>query len=409
MKYGVTLYTNLPLIGTTMEARLKEILASAPEICKRLSSMNEILLSSLVMTGETPAPTFSEQERVRILLDRFRECGLDNISSDEADNGCAILTGSEGDRSVLLVAHVDTLYPASVDHTITLSTDSVSGAGVADNSLGVAVLGSLPTLLEKLDIQFKSNLILVGAAGGLGRGNLRGLNFFLENYPSDISAGICIEGVQLGRLSFSSVGMLRGEIKIHLDDEEDIQETGYGGAVGLMGDIVNRISAIPIPQKPKTRVILGSCNAGKGFSTVPRQGSLRFEVRSENQEIVSTIENEINEIVEEAESLTGAKVAVEIVSRREPGGITFRHPLTKAVREIMASLEIEPEIEPSVSELSALIAKNIPGVTLGLTELIDEGDESTEVVAIEPMAAGLAQLIVLLQAIDEGLLNGKKR
>jgi tripeptide aminopeptidase len=102
-------------------------------------------------------------------------------------------------------------------------------------------------------------------------------------------------------------------------------------------------------------------------------------------------------------------VAVEIVSRREPGGITFRHPLTKAVREIMASLEIEPEIEPSVSELSALIAKNIPGVTLGLTELIDEGDESTEVVAIEPMAAGLAQLIVLLQAIDEGLLNGKKR
>lgn len=385
---------------------VEKIFSQAPGYRDAIADCREIVLANLAMTSEIAAPTFGEKERGRFLMDRFRECGLDHVSQDEVDNCCAILTGSEGEQSILLAAHLDTVYPESVDHSIAMDTGSVRGAGVADNSLGVAALASVPTLLDQLGIRLKSNIILVGASRGLGRGNIEGMTFFLDHYEQPIAAGVCVEGVELGRLSYSSLGMLRGEISCVFDDDDDLQDIGPSGAVGLLSDIIYRIARIPLPQKPRTKIILGSCSAGKGYNSVARSASLRLEVRSEETGMVSNIEHELSEIVAEIESLTGARITFETIARRRPGGIGFSHPLTVGIRRIMDTLKIEPEIEPSISELSALIAHKIPGVTLGISRQIDIPDEKTEAVEIEPMAAGIAQLITLLVAIDGGLLDG---
>ncbi|MGB0578655.1 MAG: peptidase [Limisphaerales bacterium] len=389
-----------------IDKTFEEVFARAPRFRDEIAKSREILLANLAMTGEIPAPTFKENLRGRFLMDRFRECGLDHVSQDEVDNTCAVLTGSDGEPNILLAAHLDTLFPESVDHTLTVDTETVRGAGVADNSLGVAFLATLPNLLEKLDLQLKSNLILAGVTRGIGRGNIEGMNFFLDHYDRPLTAGVCVEGVELGRLSFSSLDMLRAEITCVIDDDDDLQEIGASGAVGILSDIIDHIARIPIPQKPKTKIILGSCTAGKGYNIVARTASLRLEVQSEEVGLVSSIEEQLKEIVAEVESVSGAKVAMETIARREPGGLGFSDPLTVASRRIMDTLEIEPEIEPSTSELSALIAHDVPGVTLGITKRVDTVDDSSECVEIEPMAAGMAQLITLLVAIDGGLLDG---
>ena len=384
----------------------EKVFAKAPGYRDEIAKCRENLLANLAMTSEIPAPTFNEKERGRFLVDRFRECGLDHVSQDEADNCCAVLSGADGERTILVAAHLDTIYPASVDHSIMVDREVVRGAGLADNSLGVAVLASLPTLLEQLDIKLNSNLILVGASRGLGRGNIEGMSFFLDHYAAPIAAGICVEGIELGRLSFSSLGMLRCEITCVIDDDDDLQEIGASGAVGLLSDMIDRIARLPLPQKPRTKIVLGSCTAGKGYNTVARTATLRLEVRSEEIGMVAKIETELREIIAELESLSGAQIEMDTIARRRPGGIEFGHPLTVGIRRIMDTLEIEPEIEPSTSELTALIEKNIPGVTLGITREVDTTDELTESVEIEPMAAGLAQLITLLVAIDGGMLDG---
>ena len=46
-------------------------------------------------------------------------------------------------------------------------------------------------------------------------------------------------------------------------------------------------------------------------------------------------------------------------------------------------------------------------MTLGISKEVDTTDELTESVYIEPMAAGISQLITLLVAIDGGLLDGE--
>ncbi|MFW6274385.1 MAG: hypothetical protein ACOC2P_00960 [Spirochaetota bacterium] len=67
----------------------------------------------------------------------------------------------------------------------------------------------------------------------------------------------------------------------------------------------------------------------------------------------------------------------------------------------MKSLDINPRISPSTSELSAFIDHGIPALTLGLTngENLNKPEESID---IDPIYNGLTQLLGLLIAIDKG-------
>jgi di/tripeptidase len=95
----------------------------------------------------------------------------------------------------------------------------------------------------------------------------------------------------------------------------------------------------------------------------------------------------------------GIHATMEIIARRRPGSIGFSHPYVRSARAIMKALEIKPIVAPSTSELSVLLDKDIPSLTLGLTEG-DNKHKLDETIQINPMFSGLAQLIAMLQCID---------
>ena len=83
------------------------------------------------------------------------------------------------------------------------------GHGIADNAIGMAAVVGLPKLLEKLGIQLKDDLLLLINSKSLGVANLEGSRGFLETKQRPIRAGICVEGAEQGRLSYSGLGALR--------------------------------------------------------------------------------------------------------------------------------------------------------------------------------------------------------
>ena len=138
------------------------------------------------MVGEIPAPTGSEMERIRFFSNRMVEAGLDQISIDEAGNGMGILPGKKGKRNILVCAHADTVFSQKVDHAMSVDAKTLNGPGIGDNSLGLAAIMTLPEILRRLNIQFDDNLILMGCTRSLGRGDLGGIRFFLENNKRNI-------------------------------------------------------------------------------------------------------------------------------------------------------------------------------------------------------------------------------
>lgn len=383
---------------------LQSVIGSLHELQDSLTQFREILLANLVMIGEIPAPTSGEDKRIEFLLNRFKEAGLSENSIDDCGNGIGVLDGEEGEKSILLNAHADTVFSAKTDHTMQVSSEKITGAGVADNSLGLGVLATIPYILQDLDIKLKNNLVLFGGVKSLGRGDLEGIRFFLDNNSFDIKNALCIEGVELGRLSYTSIGMLRGEITCRVPESYDWSRFGDASAILTLNEVINKINDIRLPKRPRTSVVMGSISGGSSFNTIAKEATLGFEVRSESEEVVGDVGQTIEDIAKEVASKTGDEVDLDIFARRRPGGIPYAHPMNECARSVMNTLEIEPRLAPSTSELAALIDKKIPALTLGITSG-DRIHKMNESVQIEPIYKGLAQIIGILIATDGGFCD----
>lgn len=385
---------------------MNETMKNPEDLRKLVRECRDLLLANLVMTAETASPTFGEANRVRFLLDRFRESGLDNISSDEVNNAVGFLPGTIGDKTVAVVAHLDTVFEPKENHALSLGPDRVKGIGIGDNSLGAAVLVTLPMLLRHLKFQPSYNLLLLGVSRSLGRGNLGGIRFLLENSSMKIDQAVCLEGCPLGRLNYTSVAMMRGEIAVQMPDEYDFSRFGVYGAIYRLNDIINRILEIPRPSRPQTSIVFGSIEGGNTFHQLAREAKLRFEVRSESDEVAGGILQSIRGIIDEVRARSGVQIELEEIAWRQHGGIPFDHPLVQISRDVMRTLDISPQIGPSMSELAALIAAKIPAVTLGLTH-VHNVNTLEETVEIEPMFDGIAQVLGVLAGLDAPHLNAQ--
>ncbi len=380
--------------------REDEVLNLVRRLPPGLEQTREMLLANLIMLGEVPAPTFHERERIELLVQRFTECGLTNCSIDEAGNALAVMPGSVGSQKVLITAHADTPFPETIPHTMSVDKDRITGPGVADNSLGLAVLATLPTMLEHLKIRLRSDVVFMGATKSLGRGNLEGLRFFLSNSDLPIKAGISVEGAQLGRLHYASLATLDGEISCHVSSEAIDGEEPTENAILALVHVIDRIRDMPLPEA-STRVVLGSVEGGTSYKTPARSALLCFQVRSESDEALATVEKGIRGIVQEAGRSGGVKIEFRGIARTKAGGINSDHPLILHTRRIMAALGIQPRSDRFSSTVSSFIEHDIPSITLGVSRAVHL-NERNESVFISPMSKGLAQLIGVLLMIDGG-------
>ncbi|MAS95194.1 MAG: peptidase [Verrucomicrobiales bacterium] len=368
-------------------------------IREHLRSIREILLANIVMAAEIPAPTGDEGNLTRFLSDRFTEFGLNNISRDEAGNVAGVLAGSSGKRNLLVAAHVDKIWADSEDHTVSVGVGEMSGRGIADNALGVAVLATLPLMLESLGVELESDLILLGTTKSLGRGDLGGMRFFLENSDWEVASALCVEGIDLGRLSYSSLGMARGEIVVTVPEDAETPDLAVAGAIPVLTEIMERLLEMSRRDYPNTVIRTGTMEAGSGYNVPPRGGRIHFEIRSTGAGKVKRMEREITAMVEAVSSQPDVTASVEMIAHRQPGNLGKRHPLASTAQRAMRALDIEPTVEPSVSELAALLDQGIPALTLGITKG-QHRHSPEETIQLDPIFDGLAQLVSVLLFMD---------
>lgn len=386
-----------PVVPDALQAELDRYKSAA-------DSLRDIFLADSIHFGEIPAPTFAEEDRIRFLAGRFEEVGLANISIDRLGNGIGVIPGAEGRRNLLVMTNADTLVKDARDQTIEVRSDHLVGPFVGDNCIALAAMTTLPLLLERLDVRFKSNIILLAATRSLERGNLEGLKHFLAESGLPIEAGICLESVQLGRLNYHCIGLLRGEIHCRLPEKYNWAQYGTTGSIVPMSDVIGRISQMALPHRPLTTIIMGMIKGGIAYNNIARETVLSFEARSESLDILNQIKTQIADFIAEVGARSGVEMKLDVIAQREPGGLDISHALVRKATAVFAALKLQPMLYSTTSQLSAIRDAKIPGLTVGLTtgERRHELDEIDESVNIAPLSLGLAQVAGILHAIDEG-------
>lgn len=374
----------------------EELLEKIESLPSKLKEYREVLLSNLVLIGEIPAPTGKEEARIDFWLERLTQLGLE-CSTDEIGNAVAILPGKSGKYSLLITAHVDIPFEATENHTYTLEEDKVWGIGVADNSLGVATLLTLPFLLKKLHIKLENDLILLASVRSLEQGNQEGLKFFLNNTQKQPHCALVLEGVPLGRLNFRSMATFGGEISCQVD-----RKVSQTSAIDIMCSIIQQLKQLPLASEQYTFLTLGTIEGGVSHKYPARKCSLRFQLRSNSDSAIEELIQKIYQILDNISQHPGLSVYLKAIANSAAGGLDSSHPLVLKARKVQTKLNIMPQDNIYSPIISPFIQHGLPTLCLGITngENLQYPDEFIE---IEPCVKGIAQVIGILLLMDRGI------
>ncbi len=382
-------------------------LENLTEYAQAIKRLKETIITNIVLLGQEPAPTFKEKIRSQLFLDRLADFGVDECTIDGYQNPIGIIRGKAKDKApIFVVAHMDTAVNKDVNHNFVVNEETITGAGIMDNSVGVGVLASLPFIFKSLGLSFESDIVLAGVIQSIGRGNLRGIRHLLKTWSTPVRGAVCIEGGELGRLNYSTYGMIRGEIDCTIPMESGFEPQFKPNAILILNEIINQILRLRLPQRPRSRVIIGTISGGYKHGRIAHNATLGFEIQSDSDSMVKTIYNDIADIVNGAGHEYRVDLKLNTISSLHASRIGYAHPLVKSAVLTMHKLGLKPVSEPSESELSIFLAHQIPAVTLGVTRGRDYHLEGATM-EIEPMFKGIAQILGVILSIDNGVCDGE--
>jgi tripeptide aminopeptidase len=381
---------------------MDNFLEKLPAMVAEIKSFREIIITNIVLIGQTPAPTFREKRRSKLFMERLAEFQVDEVTTDGYRNPIGIIRGTHSSKPpIFVLAHLDTFFEENQPINYTIRKNTITGPGILDNSLGVGVILSLPAIFKKLDLKFESDIVLAGAIQSIGKGNLRGVRHLLKTWPTPIRGGICVEGVELGRLNYFSDGMIRGEIHCNLSDEITNIEEYPPNAIIVLNEVINEIMNLKTSQRPHSRIVIGKIEGGANHGKIANEAALGFEIRSDSYKMVKKIYGQIRDIVEGISYEKQVDLNLKTISNLRAARLKYNHPLVKNAAAVLEKLEIKPFSKSTESSLSIFLSHKIPTVTLGITygENVYKEEATME---IEPMYKGIAQIIGVLKAIDNG-------
>jgi len=385
---------------------MEHILKKLPNFVDQIREIEEVIISNIVLIGQIPAPTFHEEARIEIFLERLADAQSDYSATSDYNIPIGIIKGTsdESRPPIFVVAHLDTFFNTDIDHNYIIQKNTITGPGILDNSVSVGILASLPVIFKHLNLKFESDIVLAGVPQSIGKGNLQGIRQLLDTWKGPIRGAIIIEGEQLGRLNYYSEGIIRGEISCDVSSSNGWEHHYKPNAILILNQVIDEILAMELPQRPRARVIIGKINGGFKHGVIAYNARLGFEIQSDSKDMVKRMHAEIKDIVTGIAHETHVNLKLNIISNLTPNKLKYTHPLVKSAVSVIKKLGLQPVSDSGESELSIFLAKKIPAVTLGLTEGKNAHLENASM-KIKPIFTGIAQIIGVIMAIDSGVCD----
>ncbi len=341
-----------------------------------------------------PAPTFDEWERARLVAQLFVQRGA-QPEVDAIGNVIVRRQGEGRGHSLLLAAHLDTVFPRDTPLTIERGESWVRGPGIGDNALGVAALIVLWELLETLALRTPGDLLLAANVGEEGLGNLRGMRALIERFKPELGAVVAVEGHNLGRVTNAAVGSIRLRIIVRGPGGHSWGNFGTPSAIHELAHIICALTETPVPRSPKTTYNVGTIEGGVSVNTIAPMAQAVIDLRSIDGRELRRLHRTVEEICERHRS-ANITVELELLGERPAGETPVDVPLVQETMKILRELGVEPVLDASSTDANAAIAVGIPAVCVGLTR--GQGSHTvTETIEVAPLELGLMQLVLLVE------------
>jgi acetylornithine deacetylase/succinyl-diaminopimelate desuccinylase-like protein len=352
------------------------------------------VVTRTIEIAAVPAPTGDEGARADLVGRWWRRDGWTDVHVDATGNVWALARPGTG-GAVLLAAHLDTVFGADVPHAVRQEDGRLAGPGVGDDSVAVAALSAIGTLLAT---STGRPVWLLATVGEEGLGNLRGIIGALEDFSGPVDAVLAVEGNYLGRVSAVGVGSVRWRARVSGPGGHAWEASDAPSAIHAAAEMIRDIARLTTAGA-RSVVNVGRIGGGEAINARARSCWFELDVRAEDQEALADLEAGVRTVIE-TNTPAGIDVELDELGRRPAGVLDDSHPLVRAAIGALEDLGISPRFVATSTDANAAHARGLPAVAVGVTT---GGGEHTpqEWIDVAPIADGLAAVAGAVARFEE--------
>jgi tripeptide aminopeptidase len=344
------------------------------------AALADAVLHRTIELAEIPAPTGREAQRRERVLRWWHQDGWAGVRTDEAGNLWACIRPGVA-PSVVICAHLDTVFDDTVDHRVRRDGTLLRGPGVGDDSVGVAALSALGTLLT--DTPGTTPVWIVATVGEEGLGNLLGIGQVIRQDRVPLAAVVAIEGNYLGRVATVGVGSVRWRVTVSGPGGHAWEQAAAPSAVHAAAEMVAALGKLPAdtpaptapappPDPPASGApaVTGSVNVGRfsggeAINARARQASFLVDLRATTAAALAGLEARASQIIGAPSGEVA--VAVEELGRRPAGELAQTHPLAVAAAGALRAAGLPAVFTAASTDANAAHAAGVPAIAIGVT------------------------------------------
>ena len=325
---------------------------------------------------EIPAPPFKETVRAIRFKQLLEAAGPDKVWIDSLGNVLALRKGKKGSRTIVLDAHLDTVFPEGTDVKVNVKGDTLFAPGISDDTRGLIALLTVLRALEKANIETNDNVLFVASLGEEGLGDLRGVKYIVEKSKLKIDSWISIDGTEIANVVNGGLGSVRYRVIYKGPGGHSWGAFGLGNPHHAMAKGINYFTdeaARFTSTGTKTSFNVGRTGGGTSVNAIPFESWAEVDMRSESPRQLQKIDsifksslkkglNDYNRNIKKGPALT---LVINQIGFRPSGATAEKEILIQRSLAAVRYFGLTPTLVIESTNANVPISKGIPAVTIG--------------------------------------------
>lgn len=326
---------------------------------------------------QIPAPPFKEEKRAQYFKKMLEAAKADKVWIDSLGNVLALRKGVKGGRTIVMDAHLDTVFPEGTDVTVKQKGDTLFAPGIADDTRGLIAILTVLKAMEKTNLKTNDDVLFVGSLGEEGLGDLRGVKYILEKSKLKVDSWISVDGTEIDHVVNGALGSVRYKATINGPGGHSWGAFGLGNPHSAMAKAINYFSdeaARFTSTGIKTSFNVGRTGGGTSVNSIPFESWVEIDMRSESPSQLKRIDSifkasmkkgvdEYNRTLKKGPALT---LKLQQIGNRPSGSTQVTRPLVQ--RAIAASTyfsSLPAKLDFVSTNANTPIAHGIPAICIG--------------------------------------------
>lgn len=327
-----------------------------------------------VRLTEMPGKSGQEQARGAFVNAAFEREGL-KPTVDSIGNVIAVRKGTGGGPTIVIMAHMDVVFPNETPKTVRRSGDTLFAPGVGDNTASVANMLATLRTMNATKFTSKGDIVFIGTTQEeLG---LKGAEYWLRTNPRpDL---LIVPDGAFGSVAYGALGIYWTKYVFTSPGAHTLASRGRPTPVRAVAAAVDRLYQLQFPALPDGAVMnIGQIHGGNIFNAVPQELYFTVDLRSSDPVLLDSLDRTITRLTQEVANEYKVGLRVEIEQKNQAGGTEKQlagaraHPLVQTAIDINRALGISTGM-PGAAEAVATgatdanpgVVRKIPSIAIG--------------------------------------------